>query len=74
MLYVRQHTENHENPKEIILSLTCDTLSPIEYDRHFTYKDFIFVWNGLNCDIIRDDKFVDDFEFGNNIIKKIRPL
>lgn len=66
----RQQTENHESSKEIILSLTCDTLSLIEYDRHFTYKDFIFVWNGLDCDIIRDDKFVDDFEFGNNIIKK----
>ena len=66
----RQQTENHEISKEIILSLTCDTLSPIEYDRHFTYKDFIFVWKGLDCDIIRDNKFVDNFEFGNNIVKK----
>ena len=55
----------------IILALNGDTLSTIEYDKYSTYKNYIFGWRGLACEIICNNKSVDMFEFGkNNIIIK----
>lgn len=49
-----------------LLSLQCDTLSSKEYDNYFEYKDYFFGWKDSECDIVYNNKFVDDFIFGGN--------
>lgn len=53
-----------------VMSRNCDTILPIGYENYHCYKNYVFIWDNENFDMVYDNKCIDELKFGDLHIKK----